>query len=92
MPLCKIKVCHYVKLNKNSNFGEQTIELVDEGSWTLWFGYSNKNKTIKYALNTGEKYYLLDKNGGVISVEQKLDNFSCERIARFKKLNTRSCI
>lgn len=48
-------MCHYVKLNKNSNFGEQTIELVDEGSWTLWFGYSNKNKTIKYTLNTGEK-------------------------------------
>lgn len=84
-------MCYYVQLNKNSKFSKQTMELVDEGSWTLWLGSSHKNKTIKYALSTGKKYYLLDRNGWVISIELELLDFKREKIARFTELNTQPC-
>lgn len=80
-------MCHIVKLSKNNKFGKRTINLVDNGSWELLFGLSDKNTKIKYALNTGDEYYFLDKDGRIISTNKSLVNFKFEDIARFSKIN-----
>lgn len=80
-------MCHIVKLNKNKNkFEESTIRLVDNGVWALWVGKSENNSQIKYALDAGEEYYFLDKNGEVISKSKNLNSFKREDIARFSKM------
>lgn len=80
-------MCYIVKLNKNNKFGKRTIKLVDDGSWELLVGLSDKNTEVKYALNTGDEYYFLDKDGGIISTNKSLVNFKCEDVARFSKIN-----
>lgn len=81
-------MCHIVKLNNKTNkFEKSTIKLVDNGTWGLLVG-SDKNKQIRYALNTGEEYYFLDKDGGIISTNKSLGHFRCEDVARFSKINT----
>lgn len=80
-------MCHIVKLNKNTNrFEESTIKLVDSGVWNLWVGKSDNNHRIKYALNTGDEYYFLDKDGRIVSKDNDLNNFKRDDIARFSKM------
>ncbi len=82
-----IFMCHIIKLNKKNKFGNRTMKLVDNGTWGLFVGLSDKDVKIKYALNTGDEYYFLDKDGGVISVDRSLINFKCQDIARFSEIN-----
>ena len=85
-------MCHYVKLKKNNKFDALTIELVDEGSWGLFYGNSKKDKRIRYLLNTGKKYYFLDGEGGVVLGDTTIDDFNRTGIARFSRLNTLPCV
>ena len=84
-------MCFYIKLNKNSKFGTRTVELVDDGSWTLLRGSTSGNKLIKYALNTGKNYYFLDKNGEIVSMDTNIGDFVSRGIVRFNELNTSQC-
>ena len=79
-------MCHYVKLNNNSKFDERLINLVDNGTWALFYGSSTKDKRIKYALNTGDEYFFLDINGIVIYINKNKDGFKQNDIARFSKI------
>ena len=80
-------MCYIVELNKKTNkFDESTMKLVDNGTWALWVGLSNKNANIRYALNVGNEYYFLDRNGEIISKDKNLNDFEYEDIARFSKM------
>ena len=80
-------MCHIIKLNKKTNkFEKSIINLVDNGTWALWTGMSDKDSEIKYALNTGSEYYFLDEDGKIISVNKSLDNFKRKDIARFAEM------
>lgn len=80
-------MCYIVELNKKTNkFDESTMKLVDNGTWALWVGLYSKNDNVKYALNIGNEYYFLDKDGEIISREKTLNNFKYNNIARFSKM------
>lgn len=79
-------MCYFIKLNNKNKFGKNTIKLVDSGVWALYTGKSDRNKKVKYALDTGEEYYFLDKNGEVIFKSKNLNSFKREDIARFSKI------
>ena len=81
-------MCHYVELNENSKFDKGVVRLVDNGTWALYYGKSSKDSRIRCALNTGNEFFFLDKNGVVINKNLQKKDFEREDIARFSKMKS----
>lgn len=79
-------MCQIINIKKSKKFSPKTINLVDNGVWTLWIGNSDKNKKIVYALNTGDEYFFLDKDGSVLEIKSEWGDFKKNDIARFTKI------
>jgi len=78
-------MCKYIDVKREDEFGDLTIEFVNDGSWELFTGTHLKNQDVKYALKTGYCYFFLDKYGKAILQRKTLKNFKVEDIALFSQ-------
>ena len=84
-------MCKVINTKEANKFSKKTIQLVDEGLWSLWT-VKPSNTHVVYVLNTGKKFYFFDKQGNIVSTSSKLGNYKKDDIARFSEWNILKCV